>query len=129
VTFDPGRTQALSVEQFRRFGIACCYRLGCDRKDKRLARVLKKLEQSLGPPANEKLRRDALNAANSVYRELYASGDVMRAAACTLVCACSDGPSSNLIGNFEAALEAGERLSQAEVREIEGTMLRAILDG
>ena len=33
------------MEQFRRFGIARCYRLGCDRKDKRLVKVLKKPEE------------------------------------------------------------------------------------
>ncbi|MFL6203086.1 MAG: hypothetical protein ACJ76J_28290 [Thermoanaerobaculia bacterium] len=129
VTFDPGCIETLPVEQFRRFGIACCYRLGCDRKDKRLAKALKKLEQSLGPPVNEKVRRDAFNAANSAYQDLHASSDVIRAVACTLVCACSDDPSSNLIGNFEWALEKGEHLSRAEVREIESEILRAVLDG
>src|SRR5262249_36546580 len=105
VTFDLRCVETLSVEQFRRFGIACCYRLGCDRKDKRLAKALKRLKQSLGPPVSEKMRRDAFNAANSAYQDLYASGNVIRAVACTLVCACWDGPNSSLIGNFESALE------------------------
>jgi hypothetical protein len=129
VGFDPGCMKSLSIEQFRRFGIACCYRLGCDRKDKRLAKALKKLELSLGPPVNERVRRDAFNAANSAYRDLYASSNVIRAVACTLVCACWDGPNSNLIGNFESALEEGERLNRPEIREIEGEILRAVLGG
>jgi hypothetical protein len=129
VTFDPRSIHTLSVEQFRRFGIACCYRLGCDRKDKRLAKALKRLQQSLGPPVNEKLRRDAFNAANAAYLDLCASGSVMQVIACTLVCACWDGPNPNLIGNFELALEEGELLSRAEAREIEGELLRAVLDG
>lgn len=128
MTFDPGRFTTLSVEQFRRFGIACCYRLGCDRQDKRLAKALKKLERSLGPPADERMRRDAFNAANSAYHDLDASGNVTRAIACTLVCACWDGPNVNLIGNFESALEQGESLSRAEIREIEREMLRAVLN-
>ena len=126
--FDPDTIKKLSVEVFRRFGIALCYRLECDRKDKRLARALKRLEQSLGPPANDKLRRDALNAASSIYRELYARGEVMRATACTLVCACADGPNVNLIGNFESALEAGEGLGQAEARQIEDELLRGVMN-
>jgi hypothetical protein len=128
VTFDPTYIETLPIEQFRRFGIACCYRLGCDRKDRRLAKALKKLEQSLGPPANEKLLRDAYNAANSVYLDLRASGDVNWAAACTLVCACWDYPIPNLIGNFETALEEGEGLSRDEVREIEREILRVVLE-
>jgi hypothetical protein len=129
VPFDPDCIETLSVEQFRRFGIACCYRLGCDRKDKRLAKALKRLEQSLGPPVNEKMRRDAYNAANSVYLELYASSNLVDAVACTLVCACSDVPNVNLIGNFESALEDGKGLSRDEVREIESKILQSILDG
>jgi len=128
VTFDPECIETLSVEQFRRFGIACCYRLGCDHKDKRLAKALKKLEQSIGPPVDEKMRRDAFNAANSAYRDLYASSNVIGAVACTLVCACWEGPNPNLIGNFEYALEEGEHLSRAEVREIESEILRAVLE-
>jgi hypothetical protein len=128
VTFDPESIETLSVEQFRRFGIACCHRLGCDRKDKRLAKALKQLEQSLGPPVNEKMRRDAFNAANSAYGELHASGNVIRAVAGTLVCTCWDGPNRNLIGNFESALEEGEHLSRAEMREVESEMLRVVLD-
>lgn len=126
----------LSTVQFRRLGIACCYRLGCDRKDKRLAKALKKLEQSLGPPVDEKKRRDAFNAANSVYRDLSASANrdlstsdgAMMAVACTLVCACWVSPNVNLLGNFESALEQGERLSRSEILEIESEILRTILD-
>jgi len=129
MAFDPDCITRLTVERFRRFGIACCYRLGCDRKDKRLAKALKRLEQSLGPPPNEKLRRDAYNAANSAYLALYAEGDVIRDTACTLVCACEDGPNVNLVGNFEAALAGGEHLSRDEIRKIESEILRAVQDG
>jgi hypothetical protein len=127
VTFDPDVIKTLSIEQFRRFGIACCYRVGCDRTDKRLAKALKKLEQSLGPPVNEKMRRDALNAANSAHQDLYARGSATRAVACTLVCACWDGPNINLIGNFETALEEAEYLSRAEIRAIESEILRTVV--
>jgi hypothetical protein len=104
--------------------------LGCDRIDKRLAKALRKLEQSVGPPVNEKMRRDAFNAANSAYKDLHAaSGDVIRAVACTLVCACWDYPNSNLLGNFRAALIGGEHLSWVEVSEIESEVFRRCLRG
>jgi len=129
MTFDPDWITTLSVERFRRFGIACCYRLGCDQKDKRLAKALKRLEQSVGPPPNEKLRRDAYNAAKSAYLALYTSGKVIRDIACTLVCACSDSPNLNLVGNFESALQEGERLSRDEIRKIESEMFWEVQDG
>jgi hypothetical protein len=120
--------QTLSVEQFRRLGIACCYRLGCDQKDKRLRKALMLLERSLGPPVNDKMRRDALNAAQSVYRELHSSNDASKAVACTLVCACLDDPNPNLIGNFELALSASEQLTRAQIRDIENEIFRTVLD-
>jgi hypothetical protein len=129
VTFNPKCIETLTPDQFRRFGIACCHRLGCHRNDKRLAKALKSLEQSLGPPADENLRRDAFNAANSAYHDLYPSGPVIRAIACTLVCACWESPTTSLIGNFESALEEGEHLSRAQIREIESEILRTVLDG
>lgn len=101
--------------------------MGCDRKDKRLAKALRKLEQSLGPPINERIRRDAFNAANSAYQDLYASSNLVKTMAYALVYACWDTSNSNLIGNFEAALEEGELLGRAEIREIESEILRAIL--
>jgi hypothetical protein len=130
--------EGLSVTQFLRFGIACCYRVGCDRIDKRLAKALGKLEQSVGPPVNEKMRRDAYNAANSVYRNLYSSDDVIKAVACTLVCACREyltgvwggvGHTSrpSVLGNFRSALMKGENLSSAEAIEIENEILQRIL--
>jgi hypothetical protein len=121
--------KTLTADQFRRFGIALCYRLGCDRRDKRLAKILKKLERSVGPPANEKLRRDALNAAKSVYNDLYSLNDVMKSIACTLVCACWDGPNSTLIGNFEDALDKSESLGRSEIRKIEHDLLQEVLAG
>jgi hypothetical protein len=127
--------ETLSVTQFLRFGIACCYRVGCDRIDRRLAKALKKLEQSVGPPVNEKMRRDAFNAANSVYRNLSWRDDAIRASvACTLVCACKEYPISSsmtsrtsVLGNFRAALIKGENLSLAEAIEIEDEILQRIL--
>jgi hypothetical protein len=94
----------------------------------RLAKALKRLEQSLGPPVNEKMRRDAFNAAKSVYRGLSASGDdVIRAVACTLVSACWDYPIGTLLGNFRSALMKGENLSWDEVMEIESEIFRRCL--
>ncbi len=126
MTFDPDRVEKLSAEEFRRFGIACCRRLGVERADKRLAKALRTLVRSLGPPPDEKLRRDAYNAANSAYRELRRGDPVSKAVACTLVCACWVTPIPNLIGNFEAALEQGEGLGRAEVRQIEADLFRAL---
>ncbi len=123
---EAGFIQTLSVEQFRRFGIACCYRLGCDQKDKRLRKALKLLERSLGPPVEEDMRRDALNAARSVYLEFYSSNSPNKDIACTLVCACLDDPNPNLIGNFELALGASEQLTRAQIREIEDEILRTL---
>jgi len=128
MAFDPYCIERLPVERYRRFGIACCYRLGCDRKDKRLAKALKKLEQSLGPPPNEKLRRDAYNAAKSTYLAVYASGGVIVDIACTLLCAYS-GPQVNLIGNFESALEKGELLSRDDIRKIESELFLTVEGG
>jgi hypothetical protein len=125
VTFDPSTIDKLPLELFRRFGIACCYRLGCERQDKRLAKALNKLERSVGPPLDERLRRDAYNAANAVYRELAGRNSTVQHLACTLVCACWGGPNANLVGNFEAALRQAERLSLAEIRQLEAELLRS----
>ena len=126
---DRENIRTLSAKQFRRVGIALCYRLGCDRRDKRLAKAMKKPERSLGPPANEKLRRDAFNAANSACTDLRRKSELDNAIACTVLCDCWDRPTSLLFGNFEAALRRGELLGLAEIREIEGRILQAVLDG
>lgn len=110
---------ALPIEQFRRFGIACCHRLGCDRNDKRLAKALKLLERSLGPPLDERLRRDAHNAAKSVYLERYRGDQQIDTVSCTLVCACHKIPTFSLIGNFRCALRDKENLSWNEISLIE----------
>ena len=68
--FNPDAIKTLSLQHFRRFGIACCHRLRCAERDKRLAKALKKLELSLGPPINEQMRIDAFNAANSAYLDI-----------------------------------------------------------
>ena len=119
----------LTLSQFRRLGIACCYRLRCNHKDKRLGKALRRLERSLGPPPNDQLRRDALNAAKSIYQDLAQTNSVLKAAACTLVCACWDGPNPNLIGNFCAALREGENLSSEEIDTTLSQMINAIIDG
>jgi hypothetical protein len=129
VIHDRKNIETLSAEQFRRVGIACCHRLGCDRRDKRLAKALRTLEQSLGPPPNEKKRRDAFNAANSACTDLRRKSDLDNAVACTVLCACSHGPTQLLFGNFESALMTGEHLSITEIREIESQILQAVLDG
>lgn len=127
---DPQAITSLPLQQFRRFGIACCRRLGCANKDRRLAKALKKLEQSLGPPINERMRRDALNTAKSAYQDIRSKDldmTINAAVACTLVCACEDGPNVNLLGNFEFALSRAEALSVSEIREIECSILNQIV--
>jgi len=121
--------ESLTREQFRRLGIAFCYRLGCDRNDKRLAKALKRLEKSLGPPPNEKFRREAFNAANSAYLDLCRKNGKTSYVACTLVCACWDGPTPNLLGNFITALVENESLSHGQAREIGSQILSSVLEG
>jgi len=75
------------------------------------------------------MRRDAFNIANSVYRELRSGDGVLKAVACTLVCACWDSPNSSLIGNFEWALKEDKQLSRAEIEKIEYGLLRSIVGG
>ncbi|MFN8391264.1 MAG: hypothetical protein U0136_13310 [Bdellovibrionota bacterium] len=94
-----------------------------------MAKALKTLELSLGPPPNERLRRDAFNAANSAYRDIrskYADTSVEADIACTLVCACDDTPNVNLLGNFESALSRTESLSRSRIREIEHELLEQL---
>lgn len=118
---------SLPIEQFRRFGIACCYRLGCDRNDKSLAKALKLLERSMGPPLDERLRRDAYNAAKSVYLERYRIDQQIDTVSCTLVCACHESPNANLIGNFRAALGNNENLSWDEIALIEMSIFQKVM--
>jgi hypothetical protein len=119
--------EQLSMEQFRRFGIACCRRLGCDRDDRRTARALRLLERSLGPPLDDKLRRDAYNAAHSLYLERYRSTGKIDTVSCTLVCACHETPNANLLGNFRVALEDVEGLGREEIARIERQLFREIV--
>eukprot|EP00456_Euglypha_rotunda_P074649 TRINITY_DN6850_c0_g1_i18.p1 TRINITY_DN6850_c0_g1~~TRINITY_DN6850_c0_g1_i18.p1 ORF type:complete len:132 (+),score=7.40 TRINITY_DN6850_c0_g1_i18:507-902(+) len=122
MTVKPKRVGPFSLQQFRRFGILCCRRLAYLTKDRRLAKALTKLEQSLGPPMDERLRRDAFNAANSACSDISRrDGDmtIEAAVACTLVCACEGDANTNLLGNFEFALSKAESLTIDEIREIE----------
>lgn len=117
------------LPQFRQFGIQCYHRVAYLTNDKRLGKALKKLERSLGPPPNECMRREALNAAKSVHQEISSRSpqtSIEAAVACTLVCACDDGPNSNLLGNFELVLSKAEFLELSEVREIENDILKKV---
>ena len=114
---------------FRQFGILCCHRVAYLTNDKRLLKALKKLEQSVGPPNNERMRRDAFNAANSAYLDIrcrQSDMSIEAAVACTLVCACESFANSSLLGNFEFALSEAESLSLTEIRDIECEMLKLI---
>ncbi|MBI1345279.1 hypothetical protein GC163_03230 [bacterium] len=87
-----------------------------------MAKALKTLEASLGPPMNERLLRDAFNAANSAYLEISQRDNRMTieaAVACTLVCACEGHVNSSLLGNFESALSQAEALNLDQIRTIE----------
>jgi hypothetical protein len=121
---------SLPMTQFRELGIACCQRLAHLTKDNRFAKALKKLEQSVGPPCNEPLRRDAFNAANSAYVDIHHQQNEMTVEAavfCTLVCASENFASSNLLGNFEFALSKGEFLSLDQIRRIEAEIITGCL--
>lgn len=121
---------SLPMLRFRQVGIACCRRLLHLTKDHRFAKALKKLEQSLGPPCNEQLRRDAFNAANSAYLDISARKSEMTVEAavfCTLVCASESFASSNLLGNFEFALSKGELISIDQIRKIETEIISGCL--
>jgi len=114
------------LQQFRQFGILCCHRVAYLTKDRRLAKALKKLEQSLGPPMDERLRRDAFNAASSAYADIRCQHDDMTieaAVACTVVCACEGFANTGLLGNFEFALSKAESLTLDEIRKIERELI------
>lgn len=119
---EPRAIYALSPQQFRQFALLCCRRLAHLTKDRRLAKALKKLEQSLGPPMDERMRRDAHNAANSAYTEIARRDNgfsTEAAIACTFVCASESFANTNLLGNFEAALSKAEFLTRDEIRKME----------
>lgn len=116
--------------EFRQLGLLCCRRLAYLTKDKRFAKALKSLEQSLGPPVDERMRRNAFNAANSAYTDIRSRHDNMTieaAVVCTLVCACGNGANSTLLGNFEFALSKAESLKLDQIRAIEREMIAQIL--
>lgn len=120
---------SLPLPQFRQLGLLYCRRLAHLTTDRRWAKALRKLELSLGPPMDERMCRDAYNAANSAYVDILRKPGRHRAeeaVACTLVCACSSVANSGLQGNFEPALEYGESLATAQIREIQAGFLRQI---
>lgn len=81
----------------------------------------------MGPPLDERLRRDAYNAAKSVYLERYRIDQQIDAVSCTLVCACHESPNANLIGNFRAALGNNENLSWDEIALIEMSIFQKVM--
>lgn len=116
---------------FHRLGILCCRRVAHLTRDKRLAKALQTFERSVGPPFDERLRRDARNAANTVYVELsrkHGRTTVEASVACTLVCACESFANANLLGNFESALTEGELLTTEAVRKIVAELIEEVED-
>ena len=129
------RTMTLGRLEFRRFGISCCRRIiGCF-KHAGLRKALRRLEESARAD-DDQLRRDALNAAHSIYLELGRAriksstgtpADREVSAACTLVCAAELEPNGNLLGNFRRTLEQAEGVTFDEARGIEVALLRSVL--
>ena len=120
---------SLPILPFRQLGILCCRRLAHLTLDNRFSKALKTLEQSLGPPINEQLRRDAFNAANSAYVSIScrdAEMNVEAAVFCTLVCAAENFANANLLGNFEFVLSKGELLSFDQIKQIECDLMTQI---
>lgn len=125
----PQEISSFPLPEFRQFGILCCRRLAYLTNDKRFGKALRRLEQSLGPPLDDRMRRDAFNAANSAYIDIYRQHNAMSVEAsvmCTLVYACWDTATPNLLGNFEFALSKAELLSLDQIRSIEQELLEQI---
>ena len=117
------------LQHFQKFGILCCRRVAYLTKDKRLAKALTKLERSLGPPIDERMRRDAFNAANSAYVDIASrqhDKTIEEAVARTFVCASAGFANPNLLGNLEFVLSQAESLSLTEIRDIEDELLKQI---
>ncbi len=120
--------RALSLADYRRFGLACCHRLEYLLKDVRLRRALRKFEKFVETQSDTQILIDAYNTVNSVYAEIRGNSPLMcaeAAAACTLLCAL-DQPAPNLIGNFESALLSAEGLKQEQTRKMGFDLLEEI---
>ena len=123
---NPDEIASFPLPLFQRYAARCCRRIEQHIADARFAKILKKLERCTGLSPEEQLRRDAFNAANAAYCELYESDrqfSVAVAAMCTLVCACEAVANPNLLGNFRSVLERTEKLSVAKIRQIQVELL------
>ncbi len=127
MNFTVANIETMPVELFRRFGIACSLRLQRHHSIRGLKRALALFIRSLDSESGEKLKRDALNAATSIYHQLYSAGSPEWSIACTLACAAFGRPNGNLIGNFESSLEHFEGLDRREAQEVTNEILRSVL--
>ena len=122
----PDKIASFPLPLFQRFGARCCRRVQRHIRDTRFEKILRKLELCSGLSPREQLRRDAYNAANAAYHELYQAEQdftVQVAAMCTLVCACDEMASTSLLGNFQSVLERAEGLQTSAIRQIEIELL------
>ncbi len=125
----PNKIASFPLPLFQRYGARCCRRIQRHVTDKRFDKILRKLERCSGRSPEEQLRRDAFNAANAAYSELYAADQeftVQVAAMCTLVCACHEMASTNLLGNFRSVLERAEGLQFEVIQQIETELLSGL---
>ena len=67
----PDKIASFPLPLFQRFGARCCRRIQQHITDTRFEKSLRKLERCSGLSPREQLRRDAFNAANAAYHELY----------------------------------------------------------
>lgn len=122
----PEKIASFPLPLFQRYATRCCRRIEQHSADARFDKILRKLERCTGLSPEEQLRRDAFNAANAAYHEQYESDrefTVAVASMCTMVCACDEVANRNLLGNFQSVLERTEKLSVAEVRQIQVELL------
>jgi hypothetical protein len=110
----------------RLFACGCCRAVWAILPDRRCRVALRKLEESADDVRNDRLRRDAYNAANAAYLDLARAGHPKRSAACAVVCAAYPGVTPNLFGNIEFALTESGGSSLRSVRLIELAVLRDI---
>ncbi|ELP32059.1 hypothetical protein RBSWK_04022 [Rhodopirellula baltica SWK14] len=125
----PEKIPSFPLPLFQRYAARCCRRIERHSDDARFGKILRKLERCTGVSPTEQLRRDAFNAANAAYHELYEADrefTVAVAAMCTLVCACDEIANSTLLGNFRSVLERSERLLVPEIKLIETELLKGL---
>ena len=125
----PDKIPSFPLPLFQRYAARCCRRIEQHNHDARFGKILRKLESCTGISPTEQLRRDAFNAANAAYHELYGADREFTVAVstmCTLVCACDEIPNSNLLGNFRSVLERTEGLTMPEINQIEIELLNGL---